>query len=395
VSQAPERIHRSGAGTTAGAGRDPPPEEAPESRPTVALGVVVAPGLASDLTARIADDLAEDLRRSYGDVEWRTGLQVDRLVTPPASNTEILSAARRRLLESDWDLAVVVTDLPLKIGRRPLFAHTSPTHGVAIVSLPALGVFHVAKRLQRVLLRLVGELIGAPDDDRSDDPLSRLRRRIEQGALRELAADTPERGFLFVPAVLTDHVRLLVGMVRANRPWRLVARLHRALVAAVAVGALGLLDANVWLIASELDLWRLAAAGLTAIVLTIGVAIVVHGLWERAPNPRVREQVVLFNFATTATLTLGILTLYVLLFVLILSAAALVIEPAVLEHALDTPADVRDYVSLAWLVACFATVGGALGVMLESEEAVREAAYTSSGVSRRAMVEPAESPEDR
>jgi hypothetical protein len=210
------------------------------------------------------------------------------------------------LLESDWDLAVVVTDLPLKIGRRPLFAHTSPTHGVAIVSLPALGVFHVANRLQRVLLRLVGELIGAPDDDRSDDPLSRLPRRIEQGALRELAADTPERGFLFVPAVLTDHVRLLVGMVRANRPWRLVARLHRALVAALAVGALGLLDANVWLIASELDLWRLAATGLTAIVLTIGVAIVVHGLWERAPNPRVREQVVLFNFATTATLTLGI-----------------------------------------------------------------------------------------
>jgi hypothetical protein len=81
--------------------------------------------------------------------------------------------------------------------------------------------------------------------------------------------------------------------------------------------------------------------------------------------------------------------------VLILSAAALVIEPAVLEHALDTPADVRDYVSLAWLVACFATVGGDLGVMLESEEAVREAAYTSSSVSRRAMVEPAESPEGR
>jgi hypothetical protein len=49
--------------------------------------------------------------------------------------TEIIDAARRKLLDANWDLGVVVTDLPLRVGRRPVSRQVSPTHGIAVVSL--------------------------------------------------------------------------------------------------------------------------------------------------------------------------------------------------------------------------------------------------------------------
>jgi hypothetical protein len=102
-----------------------------ENRPPgeVDLGTIGAPGLAGDVTTRVPEELAEDLGRSYGAVGWRTVLEVDRLVEPPALTTDLIDAARRKLLERGWDHAVVVTDLPLKRNGRPVALHFSPAHG--------------------------------------------------------------------------------------------------------------------------------------------------------------------------------------------------------------------------------------------------------------------------
>ena len=331
----------------------------------------MAPRLARDVTSEVAEQLAEDLRRSYDSVAWETELVVDRLVEAPASRGELLEAARRKLLESGWDLAVVVTDLPLREGARPATHHVGATHGVVLLSLPALGALHLRQRLHRTLLDLVGQLIG-------DDGASRWSRH----ALRELATETLERSAglwsLLLPHVAFGHARLLVGMVRANRPWQLAARLYGALVAALAAGAYGIVTSDIWRLAAAVGWIRLTVTCVVSITLTVVTVIAVHELWERAPNRDAREQVILFNVATAATVALGILTLYVALFVLILAGAELLVAPRVLGDALGRPAGQRDYAVLAWFVASLATVGGALGAGLESDEAVRAAAYGSS-----------------
>ena len=341
----------------------PSGEGAVEARPTVSLGVVVAPGLTHDITPETAAELAEDLRRSPPSVDWHADLVVDRLVEPPAPTSDIFEAARAMLLERDWDLGIVITDLPLRRARRPVSHHLIPTYGIAIVCLPALGAIHVRRRLRRTLADLVDELAG---DDKGE-------------ALLELATDTAERPgwmrVLFVPIVFVANLRLLFGMVRANRPWRFAARLYRALVAAVAAGAYGVVVADIWRLSSAMGAWRLAATSLLSIALTIVLVIAAHGLWERAPDSRVREQVILFNVATAATVTIGVLTLYLALLGLILAGAGLVIAPGLLSATLDEPVGFGDYAMLAWFVASLATVGGALGAALESDEAVREAAY--------------------
>jgi hypothetical protein len=338
-------------------------------RPSIVLGLVVAPGLPEEVASAIERELAADLNRAYTSVGWRTELETDRLVSPPAPTTEIFDAARRRLLQRDWDLGVVITDLPLRRGRRPVTQHVSPTHGVAVVSLPALGAIKLGARLRRTMLDLVGELVGDVDRRATD---------WDRGVLRELATDTVEQpGRAFVLSVLGGNLRLLAGMLRANRPWRLAIRLYAALAAAIAASVYGVVTGEIWQLSSSMGWWRLTLTCAFAISLTVAALIVVHGLWERAPDRRVRDQVVLFNVATLLTVVIGVLCLYAALLVLILAGAALVITPDALGRSLGHAVGIADYAELSWFVGSIAIVAGALGAALESDEAVREAAYAA------------------
>jgi hypothetical protein len=167
-------------------------------------------------------------------------------------------------------------------------------------------------------------------------------------------------------------------MVRANRPWHLAARLYRALLAAVVAGAYGLVTSDIWRISASAGSTRLALASIASISFTSGAVIVAHGLWERAPNRNLRDQVILFNVATAATILIGIATLYVALFLLIFASAEMLVSPEALGSGLGHAVGTGDYATLAWFTASLATVGGGLGAGLESGEAVREAAYASS-----------------
>ena len=103
--------------------------------------------------------------------------------------------------------------------------------------------------------------------------------------------------------------------------------------------------------------------------------IVAHRLWEARQGGGSRQQTVLFNAATTLTLLLGVASLYTALFTLTIGAAAVVIDAGVLGEALGHHAGVGDYAALAWMASSLATIAGGLGAGLESDEAVREAAY--------------------
>jgi hypothetical protein len=248
---------------------------------------------------------------------------------------------------------------------------TSRTHGVALVSLPALGALHVRQRLRETLVQLVDELLGRVDDAPAGDV---LRELTSANAARPRALR-----IVFVVAVLVSHLRLLLGMVRANRPWRLAARLYAALIAALAVGSYGVVTSDIWRLSTALSWERLALMSALSIAITIATVIVVPGLWERSPSARAGSQAVLFNLATTATVTIGIISLYAALFLLILGGAGIVTTPSAFADAVGHDVGFGDYATLAWFVASLATIGGALGSALESEDAVRAAAYYSAG----------------
>jgi hypothetical protein len=154
-----------------------------------------------------------------------------------------------------------------------------------------------------------------------------------------------------------------------------MARLALAATAALGTGAYAITSANMWLVAHQSSWARLLGVALLAMLLVLVALVLKHGLWERAREPAARERVVLFNIVTVTTLGIGIATLYAVLFVVMGVAAGVVVPPSSFARQIQAGASVEQYVRLAWFVASVATVGGAFGSLLESNEAVRAAAY--------------------
>jgi len=104
--------------------------------------------------------------------------------------------------------------------------------------VPALGTLAVRRRLRDAVLRLIGALLGEAGGSAAGGRTDAARGRRISSRLRELGSEVEGEvsSFPFTARLFTGHLRLLFGMVRANRPWQLAARLSRALAAAAAAG---------------------------------------------------------------------------------------------------------------------------------------------------------------
>src|SRR6201998_2957481 len=354
----------------------PGAESVPDTKPQpeLVIGLLAAPGPASELTEGLVGEIADRLAGQLPGVRWRVQFVSDRLVQPPTDLSELIAAGRRMLLKRGWALAGCVAHPPAQTARRAGVAHVSATHGVAVLSMPALGPVSVRKRTAETIVRLVGHILGdlAPAADGA--PLAQAVTR----RMRELGGRTKrgEHGVGFVARVITGNIWLLLGMLRANRPWRLALRLMRVLAVAFAAGVFALVTSDIWRLTYYLGPLRLVVIGLGSVAAIIVTIMVTTELWERSPHPAAREQVALFNIVTAATVGIGVAALYLALFIAMLAAALLLVPGNLLGLVLGHRAGVDDQGRLAWLATSIATLGGALGAALESGESVHEAAYT-------------------
>ncbi|MCU1574132.1 MAG: hypothetical protein JWO93_2214 [Micrococcaceae bacterium] len=284
---------------------------------------------------------------------------------PFTSGSEDVEAAMGRLRDQagrhEWDLVIGLTELPLRDDDgRYLLAVTDLQRHTAMLSLPALGGFRMHARAPHEVRALVSAMVkpavlAYPDKHRV--PLPRLGGRS----------------------------RLLVGMVLANRPWLLVPGLKSALVAALATGAVATINSTVWLLAGSLTWWRLVVATLVSIALVVSWLVIDGELWDRpeANSAEARERSRLYNTSTLVTLSIGVLICYLALYVVNLIWALFVLDPAVMGNSLHQSVGYGDLFVLAWFVASASAVGGALGSGLDSDEAIRAAAYSKREEERR------------
>lgn len=349
-----------------------------QHRPEIVVGLVATPPdyparVTARLTAELAGRLAERLdadvrwavREGWGEVAPRRDGGVEALLEDLAS----------RRTDDQWDVAICLTDLPLHTERMPLVAQASAQRRVAMVSLPALGL-----RQLRAVRAVVPDLVGRLLTDASDQRVpatgwapAELASRV--AAIRRVAGKGDAGELRYVASRLIGRVRLLTGMVRANRPGRALLGLSKLLVGAFGTAAFALTTNTIWQMGDALGGLRLTVIMLLGLTALVAWLIVAHDLWEKPDRETPAELARMFNLGTILTLTLATAVSYLVLFAGTLLAAALLIDTSVLKQTLQRPVDFTDYLTLAWIISSLATVGGAIGSGLEDEETVRAAAY--------------------
>jgi hypothetical protein len=349
-----------------------------QHRPEIVVGLVATPPdyparVAGRLTAELAGRLAE---RVDADVRWTVREGWGKVAPRRDGGVEaLLDDLASRRTDDRWDVAICLTDLPLHTERVPLVAQSSARRRVAMVSLPALGL-----RQLRAVRAAVPDLVGRLLTDASDERVppagwapAELASRV--AAIRRVVGADDAGEMRYVASRLTGRVRLLTGMVRANRPGRALLGLSKLLVGAFGTAAFALTTETIWQMGDALGGLRLTVIMLLGLTALVAWLIVAHHLWEKADRETPAELARMFNLGTILTLTLATAVSYLVLLGGTLLAAALLIDTSVLEQSLQRPVDVTDYLTLAWIISSLATVGGAIGSGLEDEETVRAAAY--------------------
>src|SRR3954452_22205668 len=279
------------------------------------LGLVADPVVVAETVERTGPDLAD---RLSGDWHVRTDEQT---FAAGQELRELSQRAEELADEHGWDAVIGLTDLPIVVDGEMVLADVRPADRVAVLSVPALGPLMLRRRLRRAVVRVAEALDSGGD------------RRV-------IGID---RG---------GHARLVLGMVAANHPLRLIRHLTSAGAAALATTAIALMNSNVWLLADRLAAPRMVAAVLLSIAIMVGWLIVHYHLWEPAEEqadgilPAGRKRAALFNTATVLTLAAGVIALYALLLAVALASAALVLVNSVFASTLGHGVGVGDYLGL-------------------------------------------------
>ncbi|WP_299260628.1 hypothetical protein [uncultured Kushneria sp.] len=373
------------------------PERAHEqNRSCWALGILPAPELPTRIVEKIRERLTERLSREVAsDNDWRVETITDPMVGTDEDADDIMDEAERFKREHGWTYVVCLTDLPLFHEGKPLAASASGNRGVAILSQPVLGASPIARRVEEAIIQLVSELhFGSSREGRNAycqyhnrtrrgqrrEAERLVKRRLSEWvapfARHDIGQQDSDLDVLFTARFkLPGYFKLIGGMVRANRPWSIFPAFRRIGAAAFATGAYGMIFNSMWRLADSYEPWRFLTLMMLSMLAMVIWIMIDHGLWEPVRHKNAFSNANLYNIATISTLGIGVLFYYLLLTLLFFATAFLFVPAAVMGQTLGHEVGALEFAALGWLAASLATVGGALGSGLESDDTVRNATY--------------------
>jgi hypothetical protein len=243
--------------------------------------LIADPGAPAVIAEHLSDSLPGALT-DYAPAEDKWDVSVRQHAYPIDEHAEISEVVDTidRDHETE-DIVIYLTDLPRRQGTTPVIADISVPDRLGVISIPTVGGLFVDRRVRSLAQTIVAEVTD--QSDKHDPSMKRLTRTQEEHVVRYVA-----------PSGLS-RLRLLAGMVYANRPWRLVTGMSKVMMAAFATGAVSLAYPTIWQLSATMGPWRLSTATILASTAFIAWLIIEHKLWERPHSADERERAVLYN----------------------------------------------------------------------------------------------------
>lgn len=286
------------------------------------------------------------------------------------------------------DLVVFLTELPRLWRGRPLPAEIDSRRSAAVISVPACGTLGLRRNVTDLTVACIA---GLAEPDSADETFRSVESRLRQWHIDE----ERDGKSILVATSQWGWVRMVTGMVRVNRPWRLVSTLKGVIAAAAATASFGIFYTSIWQMATVLSPWRLGLITAFSIAVMGTWLIVANRLWEsRRSRSSAATWSLMYNTVTVATVLVGIATMYIGLYILTFIAGLVVIDAGFMTQQIQKPASLTSFLLLAWLSTSMGVIAGALGSSSDSYESILRATFGQRERERRLKQERDEDPDD-
>lgn len=298
---------------------------------------------------------------SYADVV------VESVPTDGSGNIALSASAEAIRARYGWDRFVYITDMPMTADGDPVAAQVVGEAGdAAIVSLPAFG-FRLGRQNLAERVRAFGQ----------SGQWSGAGRKASPSHV-DGADEHADATF-----VTGQRARFVGGMVRTNRPGRMLTALASCLAVTVATGGFGIFYGSVWQMAHALSPQRLALVSVVAIMVLSTWLVIYNGMWHRVSHQTSRQRARLDNASTGLTVLVTVLMMFAVTFCGMAALTVAVIPPDYLTEQLGEAVGWRDYVDIAWFTTSLGIMGGALGSNFDGSAKVRRATFSDRENERR------------
>src|SRR5699024_3752548 len=138
-------------------------------------------------------------------------------------------------------------------------------------------------------------------------------------------------------------LQLVTGMIRTNRPGRLITALSSSVATAMATGAFGVFYASIWNLADALHPLRLAAIATMVIGAFTAWLVARNGLWNTPSQVTDVGRRRRDNTATLTTILISITMMFLLLVLALFVSGLIIIDSDFLASELDHDVNLINY----------------------------------------------------